>query len=111
MASNYAEICRVGNLEADFQQVPLVQFFFLKFSQYCHETSIPAIQIQHRKVKNIFLKKKNIYIYIFLDKKLKKKKSLSVISFIFPLSVQVEFSNTGIHQSILNHGNLLCVLQ
>ena len=27
MNANYAEICRVGNLEADFQQVPLVQFF------------------------------------------------------------------------------------
>ena len=26
--ANYAEICRVGNLEADFQQVPLVQFFW-----------------------------------------------------------------------------------
>ena len=39
MNANFAEICRVGNLEADFQQVPLVQFF-LKFSQYCCETSI-----------------------------------------------------------------------
>ena len=29
--ANYAEICRVGNLEADFQQVPLVQFFFFFF--------------------------------------------------------------------------------
>ena len=28
MNANYAEICRVGNLEADFQQVPLVQFFW-----------------------------------------------------------------------------------
>ena len=26
--ANYAEICRVDNLEADFQQVPLVQFFW-----------------------------------------------------------------------------------
>ena len=25
--ANYAEICRVGNLEVIFQQVPLVQFF------------------------------------------------------------------------------------
>ena len=25
--ANYAEICRVGNLEASFQQVPLVHFF------------------------------------------------------------------------------------
>ena len=25
--ANYAEICTVGNLEADFQQVPLIQFF------------------------------------------------------------------------------------
>ena len=28
MNANYAEICRVGNLEADFQQVRLVQFFW-----------------------------------------------------------------------------------
>ena len=27
MNANYAEICSVGNLEADFQQVPLVHFF------------------------------------------------------------------------------------
>ena len=27
MNANYSEICRVGNLEADFQQVLLVQFF------------------------------------------------------------------------------------
>ena len=43
MNSNYAEICRVGNLEADFQQVLLVHFF-LKFSQYCCQTSIIQIQ-------------------------------------------------------------------
>ena len=52
---NHAEICRVGNLEPNFQQVPLVQFF-LKFSQYCCKMSI--IQIQQRKVKNILLEKK-----------------------------------------------------
>ena len=28
MNANNAEICRVGNLEADFQQVLLVQFFW-----------------------------------------------------------------------------------
>ena len=27
MNTYYAEICGIGNLEADFQQVPLVQFF------------------------------------------------------------------------------------
>ena len=27
MNANYAGICRVGKLEADFQQVPLVQFY------------------------------------------------------------------------------------
>ena len=27
MNANYAEICRVGNLKADFEQVPFVQFF------------------------------------------------------------------------------------
>ena len=25
--ANYAEICRIGNLESNFQQVPLVHFF------------------------------------------------------------------------------------
>ena len=28
MNANNAEICRVGKLEADFQQVPPVQFFW-----------------------------------------------------------------------------------
>ena len=28
MNAHYAEICRVGNLEADFLQVLLVQFFW-----------------------------------------------------------------------------------
>ena len=51
MNANYTEICSVGNLETDFQQVPLVQFF----SQYCCETSI--IQIQQRNVNTIFLEK------------------------------------------------------
>ena len=27
MDTNYAELCRVGNFGADFQQVPLVQLF------------------------------------------------------------------------------------
>ena len=27
MNASYAEICRIRNLEADFQQVPVVQFF------------------------------------------------------------------------------------
>ena len=32
MNANYAEICMIANLEADFQQVPLViLFYFLKF--------------------------------------------------------------------------------
>ena len=55
MNANYAEMCRVGNLEADFQQGFLLFNFFLKFSQYFSETSI--IQIQQRKVK-IFSKTK-----------------------------------------------------
>ena len=53
MNANYAEIRRLGNLEADFQKVQLVHFFFLKFSQYCCETTI--IQIQQRNVKIVFL--------------------------------------------------------
>ena len=28
MNANYAEICKAGNLEAEFQQVPLSQFFW-----------------------------------------------------------------------------------
>ena len=28
MNANYAEICRVGNLAEDFQQVPFAQFFW-----------------------------------------------------------------------------------
>ena len=47
MNANYAEICRIGNLETDFQR-PACSFF-LKFSQYCSETLI--IQIQQRKQK------------------------------------------------------------
>ena len=43
MNTNHAEICRVDNLEADFQEILLVQFF-LKFSQYSCETSILQIQ-------------------------------------------------------------------
>ena len=27
MNANYADICKVGNTKADFQEVPLVQFF------------------------------------------------------------------------------------
>ena len=60
MSTNYAEICRVVNLETDFQQVPIVHFF-PKFSQYCYKTLLS--QTQQRILKTIFL-----------DKKLKKKK-------------------------------------
>ena len=49
MDVNYAENCWVGNLKASFACL-----IFLKFSQYCCETSI--IQIQQRKNK----KKKKI---------------------------------------------------
>ena len=28
MKANYTEICRIGNLEADFQKVTFVQFFW-----------------------------------------------------------------------------------
>ena len=48
-----AEICRVGNLEPNFQQIP--HSIFPKFSQYYCKTSI--IQILQRKVKTIFLDK------------------------------------------------------
>ena len=49
MNANYAEMCRVGFSTSSSCSV------FLKFSQYCCETSV--IQIQQRKVKNIFLEK------------------------------------------------------
>ena len=42
MNANYAEICRVGNLEADVQCS--AYSIFLKFSQYCCKTSIIKIQ-------------------------------------------------------------------
>ena len=32
MNANYAEIYRVGNLETKFQQVPLVQFFWIYYN-------------------------------------------------------------------------------
>ena len=60
MNANYAEICRVGNLEADFQHSTCS--IFLKFSQYCCETLI--IQIQQRKVRTVFFdknSKKSLY--------------------------------------------------
>ena len=58
MDVNYAEICWVGNLEADFQQVWLVQFF-LNFHN---------IVLKHQYFKFSKEKKKNI----FLDKNSKK---------------------------------------
>ena len=32
--ANYAEICRVGNVESDYQQVPLVHFYSLRKHVY-----------------------------------------------------------------------------
>ena len=51
MYANYAEIGQVGNLKADFS-TSFACSIFLKFSQYCCETSI--IQIQQRRIKTIF---------------------------------------------------------
>ena len=49
MNANYAEICRVGNLEADFQQVPLVHFFSEIFTMLRNIDNLnPA-----KKIKNI----------------------------------------------------------
>ena len=53
MKTNYAEICSVGKLQAEFQQVPLVVVFFSEISQYGCKTAI--IQMQQRKLKNVFL--------------------------------------------------------
>ena len=53
MNANNAEFCRVGNFKTDFQQVPLVQFFW----NFHNIVVKSAIQIQQRKVKNIFLDK------------------------------------------------------
>ena len=62
-AISYAEICRVGNLEADFS-ISFACLILLKFLQYCCETQI--IQIQERKVK------------IFYSTKIKKKITLTL---------------------------------
>ena len=51
MNTIYAEICRVGNLDADFQQAALVQFF-CKF----HNIVVKSIiQILQRNMKTIVL--------------------------------------------------------
>ena len=62
MNVSYAEICRVGNLEADFQQVPHVQFFYEIFT----------ILLWNSNDSNSGEKSKKY----FLRQKLKKKKSL-----------------------------------
>ena len=54
MNANYAEICRVGTHGGRFS-TSSIHSIFLKFMQYCCETLI--IQIQQRKVKNIFFDK------------------------------------------------------
>ena len=53
MSANYAEICRIGNLEAEFQQIPLVQFseiFTILLQNISNLNSV-------KKSKNIFLNK------------------------------------------------------
>ena len=70
--ANYTEICRVGKLEADFQLVLLVHFFFLKTSQYCCET--PIIQIQQRKLKHIFYTHTHTHTHTHKNKKTTTKK-------------------------------------
>ena len=55
MKANYAEICRVGNLEADFQQVMLVQIFW---NFHNNSNSVKKNKIYFLRSK---LKKKSFY--------------------------------------------------
>ena len=64
MDVNYAEICKVGNLEAEFHQVLLVHFFFWNFHN---------IVVKHQLYK--FSKEKQKLF--FLDKKSKIKITLT----------------------------------
>ena len=67
MNANYAEKCRVGNLEVDFQQVLLVQFF-CNF----HNIVLKHYLFKFSKVKIIFLDKKK-------KKKKKKKEKITLL--------------------------------
>ena len=49
-----SKICTIGNLEAHFQQVPLVQFFW-NYHTDCCETAIP-ISNSAKKSKQYFLR-------------------------------------------------------
>ena len=71
MYAHYAEICRVSNLEADFQQVLLVQFFF-------------EIVVKHQ-LSNLAKKnKKNIFLFqkMTLPKKLHRSDQFLAINLI-----------------------------
>ena len=58
MNANYAEICRVGKFRDRFSTSSVCSIF-LKCSQYCCKAS--KIQIQQKKVKNVFVDKKSLY--------------------------------------------------
>ena len=64
MNGNYAEICRVGNLEAYFQQLPLVHFF----------SNFHSIVVKNSNSYLAKNDKKYILRQIFKKKKKKKKK-------------------------------------
>ena len=58
MNANYAKICRVDNLEADFQQFPLVQFFSEIFTiSLWNINNSNSAKKSKKKNKNIFLVK------------------------------------------------------
>ena len=56
MAANYAEIGRVGKLEADFQQVSIVQIFW----------NVNNIVIKHQS-KNIFFDRNSKTNHFFIE--------------------------------------------
>ena len=59
MNANYAEISRVGNLEADFQQVPLVQLLtFFYNNLFSGQKSKRHFLRQKKKIQNITLLQK-----------------------------------------------------
>ena len=66
MNANYSEICRAGNLEADFQQSPLVQFLWSFYNIVKHQ--LFEFNKKKKKKKTKQKKKKNRKKY-FLDKK------------------------------------------
>ena len=71
MNANYAEICGVGNLEADFQRFPLVQCFW----------NFHNIVVKHQRFK---FSKENLKIFL---SQTVKKKSLAQARPVFAINL------------------------